>query len=162
MIEEENIRFMEVVEKLKAEGFLSDYVELASLLGTNKAGISDIKQGRKKVSIDTLRRMKKSYPQINLTYIIMGVGLCFCEDIPQSDTIASISAGEESFMYKIYKEKDEENKALIAENSTLKERLRTLETVTSVVSTNKGPNNTGNSQKVTMLPVINLSKKEKV
>lgn len=71
---EENIRFFEVVEELKSRGVLSDYVQLAGVLETNKAGVSDLKNGRKKLSIDNIRRMKLSYPFINVEYIIMGSG----------------------------------------------------------------------------------------
>ena len=44
----ENIRFIALIDTLKAQGQVSDYVRLAATLGTNKAGISDIKAGRKK------------------------------------------------------------------------------------------------------------------
>ena len=71
---EENIRFFEVVEELKSRGVLSDYIQLAGVLETNKAGVSDLKNGRKKLSIDNIRRMKLSYPFINVEYIIMGSG----------------------------------------------------------------------------------------
>lgn len=73
-IMEENIRFFEVVEELKSRGVLSDYIQLARVLETNKAGVSDLKNGRKKLSIDNIRRMKLSYPFINVEYIIMGSG----------------------------------------------------------------------------------------
>ena len=44
---EENIRFIQILDELKAQGQITDYVQAASILGTNKAGISDIKSGRK-------------------------------------------------------------------------------------------------------------------
>lgn len=71
---EENVRFFEVVEELKNRGVLSDYIQLAGVLETNKAGVSDLKNGRKKLSVDNIRRMKLSYPFINVEYIIMGSG----------------------------------------------------------------------------------------
>lgn len=40
---EENIRFIQILDELKAQGQITDYVQAASILGTNKAGISDIK-----------------------------------------------------------------------------------------------------------------------
>lgn len=126
MIEQENLRFMEVVEKLKERGLLADYVELAGFLGTNKAGISDIKQGRKKVSIEALRRMKNSYRQIDINYIVMGEGTPFCEDIPQSSIISSISPVEESFLCRMYEKKDEENKTLNAIITKMAEELGSL------------------------------------
>ena len=70
----ENIRFIALIDTLKAQGQVSDYVRLAATLGTNKAGISDIKAGRKKISIDLLRRLKLSYPTANIEWVIMGVG----------------------------------------------------------------------------------------
>ena len=70
----ENIRFIEVLDYLKKTGVVSDYLEVASVLGTNKQGISDIKAGRKKLSIEIIKSMKNSYPYINIEYIIMGTG----------------------------------------------------------------------------------------
>lgn len=74
---DENIRFIQLIDELKEKGEITDYVQAASILQTNKAGISDIKNGRKKLSIDLLRRMKISYPSINLDWVIMGVGEAF-------------------------------------------------------------------------------------
>ena len=71
---DENIRFIQVLDDLKKQGIVSDYVQASSDLGTNKAGISDIKSGRKKLSIDLLRRMKNSYRQVNIEWIITGEG----------------------------------------------------------------------------------------
>lgn len=44
---DENIRFIELLDTLKANGVISDYVQVSKELGTNKASISDIKSGRK-------------------------------------------------------------------------------------------------------------------
>ena len=71
---DENFRFIELLDTLKANGVISDYVQVSKELGTNKASISDIKSGRKKQSIDLLRRMKLSYPQTNIEWVIMGEG----------------------------------------------------------------------------------------
>ncbi len=71
---------MQVVETLKEGGVITDYVQLACILETNKAGISDIKSGRKKLSIETLRRMKLSYPSISLDWIILGEGKPFIQE----------------------------------------------------------------------------------
>ena len=71
---EENIRFIQILDELKQKGEVADYVSVSTVLGTNKAGISDIKSGRKKLSIEMLRRLKSSYPNVNLEWIIMGVG----------------------------------------------------------------------------------------
>ena len=53
MLKDENLRFIQFVEDLKATGKVADYVQLASILGTNKAGISDIKSGRKKFQLSS-------------------------------------------------------------------------------------------------------------
>lgn len=74
MLSDENLRFVQLVESLKEQGQLADYVQLAAILETNKAGISDIRAGRKKISIDLLRRLKNSYPLVSLDWVIMGVG----------------------------------------------------------------------------------------
>lgn len=71
---------MQVVETLKEGGVVTDYVQLACILETNKAGISDIKSGRKKLSIDILRRMKLSYPSISLDWIVLGDGEPFIQE----------------------------------------------------------------------------------
>ena len=73
----ENSRFFQIVERLKKEGKISDYVNLASILGTNKTGINDLKQGRKKLSVEIIRRMKYSYPLININWLITGEGEMF-------------------------------------------------------------------------------------
>lgn len=85
MLKDENLRFIELVEELKINGKIADYVQLASSLGTNKAGISDIKSGRKKISIELIRRMKSSYPEVNIEWVIMGVGDKFCTQSSQID-----------------------------------------------------------------------------
>jgi hypothetical protein len=53
---------------------VSSYVSFSNDLNTNKAGVSDLKHGRKKIAIEHLVGMKKSYPEINLDYIITGIG----------------------------------------------------------------------------------------
>lgn len=85
---DENIRFMEVIDTLKAQGLISGYVAVAEKLGTNKAAISDIKSHRKKLSLDMLRSLKISYPSVNLNWVIMGEGAMFiseAEECPEYD-----------------------------------------------------------------------------
>ena len=74
---DENIRFIQILDDLKRDGVIADYVEAAKMLGTNKAGISDIKSGRKKLPIEILRRMKLSYPSISVEWVITGDGSPF-------------------------------------------------------------------------------------
>lgn len=78
----ENIRFIEVLDILKKNGRITDYVQAAAILGTNKAGISDIKSGRKKLQIEIIRRMKESYPDVSLDYILLGQGSPFIVHTP--------------------------------------------------------------------------------
>ena len=89
---EENIRFFEVVEELKSRGVLSDYIQLAGVLETNKAGVSDLKNGRKKLSIDNIRSMKLSYPFINVEYIIMGSGSMVIDEKAENNSFLNDSS----------------------------------------------------------------------
>lgn len=121
----ENIRFFEIVEALKEQKLLTDYVELANILNTNKAGISDIKQGRKKLSIETVRSMKLSYPQINIEYIIMGVGGKFIDQ--NAHTIPEKSVSDSTIINRLFdtiEKKDLKIEELLKENARLEERLR--------------------------------------
>lgn len=74
---DENLRFIALLDELKARGLVSDYVAVAEKIGTNKAAISDIKGCRKKLSLGLLRSLKSSYPQVNLNWVIMGEGTMF-------------------------------------------------------------------------------------
>lgn len=80
----ENLRFVQILDNLRKGGAIADYVEAASILETNKAGISDIKSGRKKLSVEMLRRLKLSYPSVNIDWIIMGEGEPFISDKPET------------------------------------------------------------------------------
>ena len=80
----ENLRFVQILDDLRNCGAIADHVEAASILETNKAGISDIKSGRKKLSVEMLRRLKLSYPSVNIDWIIMGEGEPFISDKPET------------------------------------------------------------------------------
>ena len=82
----ENLRFIQILDDLKQTGVIADYVEAANVLETNKAGISDIKSGRKKLSVEILRRLKLSYPSVNIEWIIMGEGAPFISNKQPSGT----------------------------------------------------------------------------
>ena len=112
----ENIRFMQVVETLKEGGVVTDYVQLACILETNKAGISDIKSGRKKLSIDILRRMKLSYPSISLDWIVLGEGEPF---IRENTNKTATNNDPSQFIDKITQQAEEIGR--------LKERIAQLE-----------------------------------
>lgn len=124
----ENIRFFEIVEALKKQKLLADYVQLASILNTNKAGVSDIKQGRKKLSIEIIKSMKLSYPQINIEYIIMGEGDMFINS--EIKTISERLPNDSPVIDKLFdtiEKKDLKIEELLKENTRLEERLRLLE-----------------------------------
>ncbi|WP_418549348.1 transcriptional regulator [Parabacteroides goldsteinii] len=127
----ETIRFFKIVDALKKQKELTDYVELATILNTNKAGVSDIKQGRKKLSIGNIRSLKLSYPNINVDYIIMGEGEMF---IAPSANIAPVevqSQNESPVIDKFFstlEKKDQRIEELLKENVRLEERLKFLET----------------------------------
>lgn len=74
---DENLRFVQILDDLKKKGVVTDYVQVANILGTNKAAISDIKGLRKKLSIELLRRLKTSYPDVSLEWVVMGSGAPF-------------------------------------------------------------------------------------
>jgi hypothetical protein len=48
---DENFRFIQVLDGLKEKGIITDYVQAANTLGTNKAGISDIKRRKWKQNL---------------------------------------------------------------------------------------------------------------
>lgn len=91
---DENIRFIQVLDMLKSKGEISSYKQASEVLQTNKAGISDIKNGRKGVSIALLRGLKLSYDCVNLEWIITGKGTPFITkntlDVPNDTTLKLI------------------------------------------------------------------------
>lgn len=105
LIMDENFRFIQILDKLKEKGVVTDYVQVANTLGTNKASISDIKSGRKKLSIDLLRRMKTSYPSINIEWIIMGEGEAFAVEV--NDMPATSTSDTSYFIEKIVQQAEE-------------------------------------------------------
>lgn len=74
---EENIRFIELLDTLINNGQVSNYVTISSQLGTNKAGINDIKTGRKKLPLDVIQKTKALFPQVNIDWLITGAGSMF-------------------------------------------------------------------------------------
>lgn len=100
----ENLRFIALIDDLKEQGLINDYVQVAKELGTNKAAISDIKAGRKKLSIDLLRRLKKSYPMCNIEWVVTGDGEPF---ITPELTKASTPPDVEFFVNKISSQSEE-------------------------------------------------------
>lgn len=101
---DENFRFIQVLDELKEKGLITDYVQAANVLRTNKAGISDIKSGRKKLSIGLLRSLKLSYPIINIEWIIMGNGEVF---VTETNNIPVASSDTSYFIEKIAQQAEE-------------------------------------------------------
>ena len=118
----ENIRFIEVIESLKQMGAVSDYVQIATVLETNKAGISDIKSGRKKLSLEILRRMKLSYPNVNIEWVIMGEGEMFHTQLQTTQT-----TGFEDKLLNVIQEKDSVIREQAEEIGQLRERIAQLQ-----------------------------------
>lgn len=102
---DENFRFIQILDELKEKGIITDYVQASNALGTNKAGISDIKSGRKKLSIDLLRRMKLSYPSANIEWVIMGEGDAFVT--PKIDNSIDTISETSFFIEKIAQQAEE-------------------------------------------------------
>ena len=118
---DENIRFIEILDALKGAGRISDYVQAATTLGTNKAGISDIKSGRKKLSIELLRRMKTSYPEVNIEWVIMGEGDMFSNQQHTNTT------GFENKLLDMLQDKDKILREQAEEIGQLRERISVME-----------------------------------
>lgn len=118
VIMDENIRFIQVLDNLKEKGIIEDYVQAANSLNTNKAAISDLKSGRKKLSIDILRRMKISYPSISIEWIVMGTGDMFNET--NKNAHESISDNQSTYFIEKIAQQAEEI-------GVLKERIKQLE-----------------------------------
>lgn len=121
----ENIRFIELLDALKAAGAISDYVQASKELETNKASISDIKSGRKKLSIDLLRRMKLSYPQTNIEWVIMGEGDMFITTKPATNAVQT--TGIEERLLSLIQEKDTVIREQAEEIGQLRERIAQMQ-----------------------------------
>lgn len=121
----ENIRFIELLDALKATGAISDYVQVSKELETNKASISDIKSGRKKLSIDLLRRMKLSYPQTNIEWVIMGEGDMFITTKPSTNVVQT--TGIEERLLSLIQEKDTVIRKQAEEIGQLRERIAQMQ-----------------------------------
>lgn len=123
----ENLRFIAIIDSLKEKGLVNDYVQIAKELDTNKAAISDIKAGRKKLSIELLRRLKKSYPSCSIEWVVTGEGNPFIT--PQSLSNTSSSQNTELFLNRIAEQAEEIGR--------LKARIEELERVRPVPITPK-------------------------
>ncbi len=85
-----NERFFILFDILKKAGRIKSYVQLADIIDTNKSGINDLKSGKKKVTIDNIKSMILSYPDINIYWFVTGEGEIFDENFTsKSNSIES-------------------------------------------------------------------------
>lgn len=118
-----NDRFFILFETLKKAGRIKTYVQLAEIIGTNKAGINDIKSGRKKLTLENIKSMILSYPDINLYWFLTESG-----DVLDENFIAKSKSNDSNkdLIEKICElsvenaDLKKNNDALIKENELLK------------------------------------------
>ncbi|GGG81447.1 hypothetical protein GCM10007415_12620 [Parapedobacter pyrenivorans] len=65
-----NERLFQVFEHLKSSSRIKTYISFGELIGENKAGVNDLKNDRKKVTIEHFFKLKNSYPELNTDYLI--------------------------------------------------------------------------------------------
>ena len=119
-----------VLDRIKELYQLKSNAKLASFLGVPPTTLSSW-YSRNTLDLDIIY---EKCVGINWQWLITGEGPKLrdnktSEESKRSSTpiTTPISPSEESIIYKMYKEKDEENKALIRENGRLEERIRQLE-----------------------------------
>lgn len=61
-----NQEFSELVERLKEGSFIKSQSDLANAIGENKQGITDLKSGKKKVTMEHLESIKEAFPNFDL------------------------------------------------------------------------------------------------
>lgn len=88
MVLSHNERLFQVFEYLKSSSKIKTYIAFGELIGENKAGVNDLKNDRKRVTIEHFYRLKKSYPELNADYLI-GVS----DELLFSDTDNSVYSG---------------------------------------------------------------------
>lgn len=119
---DENLRFISVIDTLKREGIVGSYSQIADILGTNKASISDIKFRRKNVGIDLIKRMKESYPMVSIEWLITGEGEMFRKvDEPKSMEDSSSLPNDHKTIMQQNSEIIKQNSEIIRQNAILLE-----------------------------------------
>lgn len=117
----ENSRFIFLLDNMKLKQMINGYAHLASIIGIRRAAISDIKNGRKKVSIELLRQVKRSFPIINAEWVVTGEGSMFLsEPLPTGTSL-------EHRLLDIIQEKDSTILRQAEEIGQLKGRLYQLQ-----------------------------------
>jgi hypothetical protein len=69
----------EIESAFREFGRIKTAREFADLLGENPNGLSDIKAGRKKLTIDHIRNLKNSHTDFNLDWFFTGEGSMFLQ-----------------------------------------------------------------------------------
>lgn len=125
-----NKRFIEAVDYLLSTGKVDSKGALAATLGIKSTKFSEILNERMNIGTD-LAALICSHYDISPEWLLLGIGSKFRNDqlYPTEPVmVESEKSGEAAAFYKMYKEKDEENKELLKENARLEERLRLAET----------------------------------
>ncbi|WP_294611623.1 hypothetical protein [uncultured Bacteroides sp.] len=132
MLNELSVRFLKVLEYLIDRKYVSDNKDFASKISVSASLITEISKGRSNVGLTAIQNTVLVFP-IDSDWLLTGRG-CMLRGSEETGNAAGsfqaayLSAPEgDSFLYRMYKEKDDENKSLIEELGGLKERLRHLE-----------------------------------
>lgn len=126
--EDINIRFIEAVNRLVNDEGIPSKGIIANLLGIKPSKLSEILNKRMNIGTDLAANICDNF-NVSAEWLLTGKGNMFTDSqISKESKIESVSNSpiEESILYKMYKEKDEENKALIRENGRLEERINQL------------------------------------
>lgn len=107
----------------------------AQQIGVRPSVIGNITGERKgNPSFEVIQKILDAFASVSPDWFILDKGSMLRDSktsekntIGTTPNVTAISPVEESFIYKMYKDKDEENKALIRENGHLEERVRMLE-----------------------------------
>jgi transcriptional regulator with XRE-family HTH domain len=88
----------DIESAFKKKGLVKTAKEFADLIGENPNGLSDIKAGRKKLTIDHIKTLKKSHPELNLDWLLSGKGSLFLEEnkaaAPNNDAAVTVERSE--------------------------------------------------------------------
>ncbi|WP_257670674.1 hypothetical protein [Parapedobacter tibetensis] len=85
-----NERLFQVFEYLKESGKLKTYVQFGELISENKAGVNDLKTGRKKATIEHFFRLKKSYHELSSDYLIGVSDGLLCDAVGDKHAVSPI------------------------------------------------------------------------
>nr|DAS14481.1 MAG TPA: CI repressor [Caudoviricetes sp.] len=121
-IKDKILLFLEEMKIKKADFFLK-----TGIAPSNFKGVAM----NSELGGDKIVKILTEYPDLSAEWLLLGKGAMFRDELPSQKTeeslVTSTRLSDDSFIYKMYKEKDEENRALIRENGRLEERIQTLE-----------------------------------